>query len=186
MGAVVADARRFADMHAVYRMYDERGHLLYVGVTGDLGQRLGEHSVKRWFPLVETVRLEWFPHRAAAAIAEKRAIIAEHPRYNKAGMKPPKLPPRPEPSRPVVISTPRDLLADLDRIIDSDRVRLSGLPHLLRQLAPGHEPYQKLTGTKLRAILKEHGVRTTNSDNVPRLASPDLRHALQSGVRIPN
>lgn len=85
---VVADARRFAEMHALYRMYDERGRLLYVGITGDLGKRLGQHSFKRWFPLVEKITLEWKETRASALLSESRAIVAERPRYNKAGLTP--------------------------------------------------------------------------------------------------
>lgn len=81
----VADARRIAEMHAVYRMYDDRGRLLYVGVTGDIGQRFGDHSMKRWFPLVERITLEWHETRAQAVLAESRAIAKERPRYNIAG-----------------------------------------------------------------------------------------------------
>jgi predicted GIY-YIG superfamily endonuclease len=77
--------RRLTDMHALYRMFDPAGRLLYVGVTGDLARRLGSHVEKRWFPLVTTISLEWFPTRAAAALAEHRAIQAERPRLNVAG-----------------------------------------------------------------------------------------------------
>ncbi len=76
------DVRRMADMHAVYRMRDATDRLLYIGRTADAGRRFGDHSMKRWFPLVETIRLEWFPTEAAAILAERRAIQREHPRYN--------------------------------------------------------------------------------------------------------
>lgn len=99
MTAAIVDARRLAEMCALYRMFDDRDRLLYVGITGDLGQRLGEHSFKRWFPLVERITLEWLPTRAAALLAEKRAISTERPRYNKAGTKPAKpKPAEPEPN----------------------------------------------------------------------------------------
>jgi hypothetical protein len=69
-------------MHAVYRMFDAERHLLYVGRTGNAGQRFGDHSMKRWFPLVKTIELEWCATRAEAVLAERRAIRSEHPRYN--------------------------------------------------------------------------------------------------------
>lgn len=74
--------RRIADMHAVYRMFDAERHLLYVGRTGNAGQRFGDHSMKRWFPLVATIELEWFATQAEAVLVERRAIRTEHPRYN--------------------------------------------------------------------------------------------------------
>jgi len=71
-------------MHAVYRMFDAEGRLLYVGMTQDAGARFGDHAAKRWFPLVANIALEWFPTKASARLAEVRAIGTERPRYNKA------------------------------------------------------------------------------------------------------
>ncbi len=79
--------RCLAEMHAVYRMFDKERNLLYVGVTGDAGQRFGDHSMKRWFPLVATIELEWYPTRKAAGRAEDEAILREKPRYNIQGNK---------------------------------------------------------------------------------------------------
>lgn len=133
MGAVVADARRFADMHALYRMYDERGKLLYVGITGDAGQRFGEHSLKRWFPLVAEIKLEWLPHEAAARLAERRAISTERPRYNKAGVKPPRAAPGKGGSViPIASAAPRDLLADLDAALTAQGVRTTNSKNIPR------------------------------------------------------
>jgi hypothetical protein len=78
---------------------------------------------------------------------------------------------------------PRDLLADLDRILGDERVRLSALPHLLRQLAPWHLAYEELNGAKLGYELKRRDIRITKSGNVPRLDPADLRRAIGSGVR---
>ncbi|MFC5831417.1 hypothetical protein [Nonomuraea insulae] len=73
----------------------------------------------------------------------------------------------------------RDLLADLDAVMGDDRVRLADLPGLLRQLAPDWFPYKSLTGSQLRDLLtREHGVRVTNTGNVPRLDPADVRRAL--------
>jgi hypothetical protein len=178
---VIADARRFADMQALYRLYDEKDRLLYIGVTGDLGQRLGEHSAKRWFPLVDHAKFEWLPTRAAALLAERRAIIAEHPRYNRQVIEPP------EPARKAVArrrarvpkaapEPPRNLLSDLDvAVLGDERIRLRDVIALLRSLAPGWEPYQKMTGVRLRDELKLRGVRVINTGSVLRLDPADLR-----------
>ena len=71
-------------MHAVYRMFDEKGRLLYIGISGRSG-RFNEHATKRWFPLVSVITLEWHATHAEAILAERRAIAAEKPRYNVAG-----------------------------------------------------------------------------------------------------
>jgi hypothetical protein len=73
-----------ADLHAVYRMFDAEGRLLYVGMTGNAGTRLGSHASKRWFPLVTNITLQWCPTKAAARVSEVRAIRNEWPRYNVA------------------------------------------------------------------------------------------------------
>lgn len=67
-------------------MFDCDGNPLYVGLTEDPGRRFGEHSAKRWFPLVATIRLEWFSSEVRAMIAEREAIAREQPRFNKAGL----------------------------------------------------------------------------------------------------
>ncbi len=81
----VADAsavHALVEMHAVYRMLDREGRVLYIGVTGHVGQRFGDHAMKRWFPLVATITLEWYPDKDAAVQAEREAILAERPPYN--------------------------------------------------------------------------------------------------------
>jgi predicted GIY-YIG superfamily endonuclease len=83
MSAVDLEAlQQMTEMHAVYRMLDRAGHLLYVGMTGDVGTRFGNHAAKRWFPQVETIKLEWHASKAAARAAEQRAIRTERPRHN--------------------------------------------------------------------------------------------------------
>lgn len=72
----------------------------------------------------------------------------------------------------------RDLLEDLDEVLGQERVRLADLPALLRDLAPGWRPYRKLTRLKLREMLSNEGVRTTNTDNILRLDPADLRAVL--------
>ena len=82
--------RRMADLHAVYRMFDATGRLLYIGVTGNPSRRFKGHAEKRWYPLTSTITLQWFPTREAAERAEQRAIRSEHPKLNLQGMASPR------------------------------------------------------------------------------------------------
>jgi S-DNA-T family DNA segregation ATPase FtsK/SpoIIIE len=74
----------------------------------------------------------------------------------------------------------RDLLADVAEVIggDGEPVRLSVLAVRLKDLAKTWGPYRSLTGVQLRQQLTELDVRTTNTDNVPRLDLADLRAEL--------
>jgi hypothetical protein len=176
------DARRLADMQAVYRMFDSQGHLLYIGVTGDLGKRLGQHLDRRWFPLVERITLEWFASRAAALVAERRAICAEHPRYNLDRTPPKKEAPkvrRAAVQKPTAPIQSRHLLDDLDEVVGDSRVKLRDAIGLLRNLAPGFEPYQKMTAVRLRDELKLRGVRVINTSGTPWLDPIYLRVTLK-------
>lgn len=67
----------------VYRLADELGLLLYVGVAVDVGRRFMQHARhKRWWPQVAHVDLELFATRFEALDAERLAIINERPIYN--------------------------------------------------------------------------------------------------------
>jgi hypothetical protein len=79
---------QIADLHAVYRMFDGADRLLYVGTTGR-ARRFDEHGVKRWFPAVRRITLDWHATEADARKAERIAIRTEEPRYNIAGAPPP-------------------------------------------------------------------------------------------------
>lgn len=69
--------------HAVYRLVDRQGKLLYVGVTVSLKRRLAEHrSDKPWWPEVQQVDVMHFATREAAEEAERAAIANEAPLYN--------------------------------------------------------------------------------------------------------
>jgi S-DNA-T family DNA segregation ATPase FtsK/SpoIIIE len=73
----------------------------------------------------------------------------------------------------------RDLLADLDAVLDGDdRVRLTDVPARLRKLAPAWSAYRGLDGVQLRKLLDAEKVRTTNPKNVPMLDPADLRRVL--------
>ena len=68
--------------YAVYRLYSGDGQLLYVGFTGQLNFRFGDHAKKFWFTQVRGITLEWYVDELDARNAERRAIHVEHPKYN--------------------------------------------------------------------------------------------------------
>lgn len=76
-------------MHAVYRMYNKQDALLYVGMTGH-ARRFDDHAVKRWFPSVAKIALEWHDTEASARTAELDAIRSEYPLYNISGTSKPR------------------------------------------------------------------------------------------------
>lgn len=68
---------------AVYRLFDERGIILYIGVTDHPKRRWGTHaSTKEWWPQVHTKKLVWFESRDEALAAERAAIFDEEPVHN--------------------------------------------------------------------------------------------------------
>lgn len=69
--------------HALYRMFDAAGTLLYVGLTAHVEARMSQHKVgKEWWPDVANVQLEHFPSREEVARAEREAISSEKPLFN--------------------------------------------------------------------------------------------------------
>lgn len=67
----------------LYRLYDDIGALLYVGVTDDWDRRRSQHATERpWFGEVSRVVLETCPDRTSALAREVAAISNEAPRYN--------------------------------------------------------------------------------------------------------
>lgn len=73
-----------ADRTALYRLYDADGQLLYIGVTTYPPKRFVEHERdKPWWPDVARHHVEWIDGRERAETAERCAIAAEGPRYNR-------------------------------------------------------------------------------------------------------
>lgn len=71
---------------ALYRFYDERETLLYVGITCDPWRRWREHvRDKWWYPQVKHQAVTWYESRPEAEVAEWWAIRREHPNFNIAG-----------------------------------------------------------------------------------------------------
>ncbi len=156
----------------LYRFYGARDALLYVGVTDQPSQRWAEHmQQKSWWSKVRRETREWFDSREAAEDAERKAIETEQPVYNVVhSVRAPE---------PLTATEMRLLMYDLDAVLGTESIRLAEIPARLRYVAPDVPLYQKLTGTRLLTALREAGVRTTNTGNVPRLSPADLRVVLK-------
>lgn len=84
----------------LYRFFDERDQLLYVGIAGNPGRRFDQHAKgpdgKPWWPRVVRSTMEHFDTREAALAAEAAAIITEGPLHNVVHNRNPGVPlPRP-------------------------------------------------------------------------------------------
>jgi hypothetical protein len=76
----------FEQRTALYRFYDKRENLLYVGISNDPWRRWREHVYdKPWYPEVKHQAVTWYETEEEARLAETRAIRAEHPKFNVAG-----------------------------------------------------------------------------------------------------
>ena len=68
----------------LYRLFDARGELLYVGISGNVGRRLAQHDrTKDWAGRISHVAVEHHVTRSSAQAAERLAIRTEQPRFNK-------------------------------------------------------------------------------------------------------
>ena len=69
----------------LYRHFDERDNLLYVGVSLSTIQRLSQHkNHSHWFNNISKVTIEQFPTREEVLEAERIAIEKEEPLHNVA------------------------------------------------------------------------------------------------------
>lgn len=72
----------------LYRLYDEGGDLLYVGISTRPLQRVREHSKGQvWWTEVASQTFQHYPTRTEAAAAELHAIRTENPKHNVVGAK---------------------------------------------------------------------------------------------------
>lgn len=68
---------------ALYRLRNDQGDLLYVGISATPPQRWVKHAAeKEWWPEVADLSLEWFGSKTEALAMEAHAIRTEKPRYN--------------------------------------------------------------------------------------------------------
>jgi excinuclease UvrABC nuclease subunit len=68
----------------LYRMYDRRRSLLYVGISTNAATRATQHATdKPWWPEVDYIHVEHLNcDRQTALTIERRTIREEKPRYN--------------------------------------------------------------------------------------------------------
>lgn len=68
----------------LYRMFNRAGDLLYVGITADIGMRFAQHSATQpWWKSVGRIAVEHHDDRPSVERAERAAIRAEAPLYNR-------------------------------------------------------------------------------------------------------
>jgi hypothetical protein len=73
---------------ALYRHFDRRRRLLYVGMSLNTLNRLIAHrDVAHWFDHIAYVEIEQFDCRAQALNAERVAILNEKPAFNVRGVR---------------------------------------------------------------------------------------------------
>lgn len=69
---------------ALYRHYDKDDNLLYIGISHSLMQRVCSHTQhSNWILKSAKMSIEWFDNRYIARHAERLAIKAEKPMFNK-------------------------------------------------------------------------------------------------------
>ena len=72
-----------SDQTDLYRYYDESGHLLYIGISGDFLTRTNQHRRNSfWYKYAKTITIQKFCNRTLAIRAEREAIKREKPEFN--------------------------------------------------------------------------------------------------------
>lgn len=68
---------------ALYRHFNADGELLYAGISVSSLVRLTKHrNTSEWFGEIAVVKIEHFPSRKEALIAEAKAVREEKPKHN--------------------------------------------------------------------------------------------------------
>lgn len=70
--------------HAVYRLLDHSGDVIYVGCSQHLKKRLREHRRKTWGDEIAAFTVEEIASRSAALEHERMTIAALQPKHNVA------------------------------------------------------------------------------------------------------
>lgn len=73
-----------APRHALYRLFDSDGKLLYVGETNNPDRRLEQHRKNKPWNQVASIAVAWLENREVALMAERAAIEVERPTWNVA------------------------------------------------------------------------------------------------------
>ena len=67
----------------LYRYFDKKGTLLYVGISLNAVSRAAQHRIASfWYKNASSITIERFPNRQSALNAEKEAIQKENPVHN--------------------------------------------------------------------------------------------------------
>lgn len=82
------DRRDGVVITSLYRLYDEHGDLLYIGITNSLVARVRAHRLKPWGWQIRTVEWTEFIDREIALNEEACAIYTERPFFNVQHMQP--------------------------------------------------------------------------------------------------
>ena len=69
-------------MTHLYRHLDAAGRLLYVGISQNAAARLSSHGVSGWAKDIATIKIDTYPTRWDAMVAEAKAIREERPPHN--------------------------------------------------------------------------------------------------------
>ena len=79
--------RRKQQRHYLYRFFDAKDRLLYVGESWNAAARAKQHRANQpWWVQVRNMTVEQYPSHESAVAAEADAIRTERPRYNRAGV----------------------------------------------------------------------------------------------------
>jgi hypothetical protein len=71
---------------ALYRFFNKKGELIYVGISVDPLSRWMTHATyKAWWSEVTEKTTEWYDTTPLAADAERIVIRRDRPKYNKRG-----------------------------------------------------------------------------------------------------
>lgn len=72
----------------LYRFYDASRRPLYIGISGNGSTRLHDHrKVSAWWPQAEYIAISVYGTAADVQLAERAAIRAEQPRFNRYGLR---------------------------------------------------------------------------------------------------
>jgi hypothetical protein len=84
-GAVSPPKTKTASTQYLYRYYDDRGGLLYVGISISAVLRLLSHKSRApWYEEICTVKIARYATREEVRAAERDAILNESPQHNVA------------------------------------------------------------------------------------------------------
>ncbi len=142
----------------LYRMFDTKGRLLYVGISKSPFERLGQHRAgKEWWTEIASVTMTHYPARPDALEAEAAAITAECPIYNRAGAAGGSIP-GPDEIRemPLASTRARAVRAYFDAEAEMRRLRVEVIRELLAEGASKEEAAEEVgvSVATVKAVLR--------------------------------